>query len=114
MEREQIVREDFPTVRKGWDPEAVRAHPNRVGDAAAGPVKGGRAAAEAAASEIPASARSEASAIVDSARAEAAQLLDRAKADAGTRTTAAQEAADGIVAEAERLRAQVATLAERV
>ena len=26
MEREQIVRDDFPTARKGWSPEAVRAH----------------------------------------------------------------------------------------
>ena len=26
MEREQIVRDDFPTARKGWSPDAVRAH----------------------------------------------------------------------------------------
>ena len=26
MEREQITREDFEVVRKGWDPDAVREH----------------------------------------------------------------------------------------
>lgn len=127
MEREQIVREDFPTVRKGWDPDAVRAHLKLIadaasessaaaglGDVAAGQVKGVLAAAEAAASEITSSARAEASEIVTSARAQATELLDRAKADAGTRTTAAQDAVESIVAEAERLRAQVAELAERV
>jgi F0F1-type ATP synthase membrane subunit b/b' len=127
MEREQIVREDFPTVRKGWDPEAVRAHLKLIadsvsgsraeaslGDVAADQVKSVLAAAEAAASEITSSARAEASEIVASARAEASELLDRAKADAGTRTTAAQDAAQAIVDEAERLRSQVAELARRV
>ncbi len=127
MEREQIIRDDFPTARKGWDPAAVRAHlesvadstasgpaePN-LGDVAAGQVKSVLAAAESAASEIAASARAEATAIVDSARAQASELLDRAKADAGTRATAAQKAVDGLVDEAERLRAQVAALSERV
>ncbi len=29
MEREQITREDFEVVRKGWDPDAVRGAPGR-------------------------------------------------------------------------------------
>ena len=32
MEREEIVRDDFPTVRKGWSPEAVEAHLRAVAD----------------------------------------------------------------------------------
>jgi outer membrane biosynthesis protein TonB len=127
MEREQIIRQDFPTSRKGWDPSAVRAHlesvadaiggagvePN-LGDVAAGQVRGVLAAAEAAASEIRTSADSEAGRIVAEARAEAEQLLERSRADAGTHTSAAQEAVDGLVAEAEDLRARVAELSERV
>jgi hypothetical protein len=127
MEREQIIRDDFPTSRRGWDPAAVRAHLERVadavpaapvepglGDVAADQVRGVLAAAESAASEVTARAKAEASEIVASARAEAAELLDRAKADAGTHTGAAQEAVDGLVSEAERLRGEVAQLAERV
>jgi hypothetical protein len=127
MEREQIIREDFPTSRKGWDPAAVRAHLERVadsagagpaepnlGDVAAGQVRSVLAAAESAASEIGARAKAEAAEIVASARAEADELLNRAKADAGTHTGAAQEAVDGLVAEAEALRAQVADLSRRV
>jgi cell division septum initiation protein DivIVA len=85
-----------------------------LGDVAADQVKSVLAAAEAAASEITSSARSEASEIVASARAEASALLERARADAGTRATAAQDAVEAIVEEAERLRAQVAELAGRV
>src|SRR5215207_7188693 len=99
MEREQIIRDDFPSARKGWDPAAVRAHLESVADAAAGGsgpaepklgevaaghVRSVLAAAESAASEITASAKAEANSIVASARAEASELLDRAKADAGT------------------------------
>ncbi len=77
MEREQITREDFETVRKGWDPDAVRQHlsaiadsyPEEVeatdelerslGDVAASRIRGVLEAAEAAAADIRASSQAE-------------------------------------------------------
>ncbi len=99
MEREQIVREDFPTVRKGWKPEAVLVHLAAVAEAFPEPnarstgaasatserVESVIAAAEEAAAEMLIEARAEADRTLGAARAEAEQIraagADRIGAD---------------------------------
>ena len=114
MEPEQIVRRDFPTVRKGWDPEAVRAHLEQIADTlptrpaslseeATERVGGIVAAAEASAAEIEADARRRADTIVAEARAEARGLLELAEAsihDADESLTRARSEAEDLLARA--------------
>ena len=139
MEREEIVRDDFPTVRKGWSPEAVEAHLRAVADwvaatnsrakekatptadAASERVGAVLAAAESAAAELIEEAEAEAERIVIAARAEADQIraaarteseqaVDAASREASSRVEQAQAAVEGLVAQADRLRAQVSAL----
>ena len=91
MDRDKIVRDDFPTVRKGYDPDAVREHLRAVADAAsehsrtplaeaaADRVAGIVEAAERKAAEIEKEARDEAERIVEAARDEAKEQVDRAQ-----------------------------------
>ena len=135
MEREQIVRDDFPTARKGWSPEAVRAHLIAVAaaypesQAASAPaaaaaserVQSVIAAAETAAAEIVSEAQSEADRILGAARAEAEQIRAAARAESEQTVTAANReatgrveqargAVEGLIAQADKLRAQVGAL----
>ena len=135
MEREQIVRDDFPTARKGWSPEAVRAHliavaatypepleaSAPVATAASERVQSVIAAAEAAAAEIVAEAQSEADRILGAARAEAEQIRAAARAEseqtviaadreATGRIEQARGAVEGLIGQADKLRAQVGAL----
>ena len=139
MEREEIVRDDFPTVRKGWSPEAVEAHLKAVADsvAATGPRPKERAtpaadaaservgavlaAAESAAAEIVeeaeaeadrmlAAAEAEADQIRAAARTESEQTVNAASREASGRVEQAQAAVEGLVAQADRLRVQVGAL----
>ena len=135
MEREQIVRDDFPTARKGWSPEAVRAHliavaaaypepqaaPSPAAAAASEQVRTVIAAAETAAAEIVAEARSEADRTLGAARAEAEQIRAAARTESEQTVTAANReatgrveqargAVEGLIAQADKLRAQVGSL----
>ncbi|MFN8112155.1 MAG: hypothetical protein U0R51_03035 [Solirubrobacterales bacterium] len=139
MEREEIVRDDFPTARKGWRPDAVTAHLRAVADWAAASsmrakekatptadvaserVASVLAAAESTAAEIVEEAESEAERIVIAAEAEADQIraaartesndtVNAARSEASGRIDQAQAAVEGLVAQADRLRAQVAAL----
>lgn len=139
MEREEIVRDDFPTVRKGWSPEAVEAHLRAVADwvaatssraktkatpaadAASERVGAVLAAAESTAAEIIEEAETEAERIVVAAEAEADQIraaarteseeaVSAASAEASSRVEQAQAAVEGLVAQADRLRNQVGAL----
>ena len=135
MEREQIVRADFPVVRKGWSPEAVESHlvevaeyvaakpatPTPAADAATERVGAVLAAAESTAAEIIEDAEAEASRIVTVARAEADQIraaarteseqtVEAAGREASTRVEQAQAAVEGLVAQADKLRNQVGAL----
>ncbi len=134
MEKEQIVRDDFPTSRKGWDPEAVRAHLEAIAaslptsdvslaDAAASRVAGVIAAAEAAAAEIEDEARAEAESSLAEARARADRLLTAAReeaegivtaarTDASDRVAKAKGAVESLVSQAEELRNRVGSLGE--
>jgi cell division septum initiation protein DivIVA len=135
MEREQIVRDDFPTARKGWSPEAVRAHllavaaaypepqdaPAPAAAATSEQVRTVIAAAETAAAEIVAEARSEADRTLGAARAEAEQIRAAARTESEQTVTAANReatgrveqargAVEGLIAQADKLRAQVGSL----
>jgi vacuolar-type H+-ATPase subunit H len=123
MEREEVVREDFPTARKGWDPDAVRAHlesllarfpssPSGLGDAAGERVATIVAAAESTAAEIEAEARERAERTLSEARSEAERILAEARTEAESRLERAQGAVEGLVGQAESLRAQIGSLGE--
>lgn len=123
MEREEIVREDFPSARKGWDPEAVKAHLNAlaerlpkgsgsIGDLAADRVGKIVAAAEATAADIEAQAGKQAETIVAAARDEAEEIISRARGEAQGRIEQAQDAVEGLVTQAEDLRGKVGSLGE--
>jgi len=111
LDREDIVRDDFPTVRRGYDPDAVKAHLRAVADAlpersstplaqtAAGRVGEIIEVAERKAAEIEAEARSEAERIVKAAREEASEQVDRA-----------QGAVNRLVEQADELRSAVGKL----
>lgn len=115
LDRDDIVRDDFPTVRKGYDPEAVRAHLLSVADAvrdrssaslaetAAEGVGSILEAAERKAMEIEAEARSEAERIVSAARVEAREQVDRA-----------QGAVSSLVEQADELRSAVGRLGSEI
>ena len=135
MEREQIIREDFPTVRKGWSPEAVRDHleavaeslpakpatPTPTASEASERVEGVIAAAEEVAAEIVADAKSEADRTLGAARAEAEQIRAAARTESEQTVSAANEeasgrveqargAVEGLISQADKLRAQVGAL----
>jgi vacuolar-type H+-ATPase subunit H len=123
MEREEIVREDFPSARKGWDPEAVKAHLNAlaerlpkgsgsIGEVAADRVGKIVGVAEATAAEIEAEAGKQAEAIVAAARGEAEEIISRARSEAQARIEQAQKAVEGLVTQAEDLRGKVGSLGE--
>ena len=111
IERDEIVRDDFPTARKGYDPAAVRAHlravADSVRDSASTPLAETAAdrvgsiieAAERKAAEIEADARDEAERIVSAARREAREQVDRA-----------QGAVSRLVDQADELRSAVGRL----
>ena len=123
MEREEIVREDFPSARKGWDPEAVKAHLNAlaerlpkgsgsIGEVAADRVGKIVGVAEATAAEIEAEAGKQAEAIVAAARGEAEEIISRARSEAQARIEQAQKAVESLVEQAEDLRGKVGSLGE--
>jgi DivIVA domain-containing protein len=91
MRRDEIVRSDFPTARKGYDPSAVDVHLREVADSVGGGGEGSLAsvaaekvsgiisAAEEKAREIEADARREADELLSSARAQAREQVERAQ-----------------------------------
>jgi DivIVA domain-containing protein len=115
LDRDDIVREDFPKVRRGYDPNAVRAHLRSVADAvrergstplaetAAERVGSIVEAAEQKATEIEAEARGEAERIVSAARTEAKEQVDRA-----------QGAVSRLVEQADELRSAVGRLGSEI
>lgn len=113
MEREQIVRHDFPTSRKGWDPEAVVGHLREVAvhveelqrpqghrrssDVAAERVRTVIAAAEELAVELTAEAEGvagEAEAVAEAIRDAARREAEATEAAANTTLSSAREEAE--------------------
>ena len=138
MERDQIIREDFPVARKGWDPDAVRAHLRAVADAApaggsgtpladgaAERVRGVIGAAEEVAARIEEDSRREAEEFLNSIRAEAegalsrareeaAELVASARTEAAERVEQAKAAVEGLISQADDLRSRVGDLGDRI
>jgi len=110
-----IVRTDFPTARRGWDPEAVGAHLAAV-DRLVGELQD-----EAARSAAPARAADAAGAHVreiveaaersaDAIRAEAEQEADRIRAGAAEDAERARDAVRAVAERARELEAQLDAL----
>jgi DivIVA domain-containing protein len=137
MEREEIIRVDFPSTRRGYSPEAVEEHLTSVAEyviAIAGAERATPAsdlvaesagavlaAAETAAAEVLALAeveaermlavaRDEAERIRAAARSESEEAVSAANLEASGRIEQARAAVEGLVAQADRLRAQVGAL----
>jgi vacuolar-type H+-ATPase subunit H len=115
VDRDEIVRDDFPTARRGYDRSAVAAHLRALADAlgdhattpladtAADKVAGIVEAAERKAAEIEADAREEAERIVTAAREEAGRQVERA-----------QSAVSRLVEQADELRSAVGSLGREI
>jgi len=108
MPRDKIVRNDFRTVRKGWDPREVREHlravaelledpPGALAKTATERLSGVIEAAERAAAELQSEARERAESQTSEARAEAKKLVDDAKAEAETVVTEARAEAKRVI-----------------
>lgn len=106
-DRDEIVRDDFPRVAQGWDPDAVRAHLRAVADAlertatplaevAAERVASVIEAAERKAAEIEAEARAKAEGIVERGRLEVRGQADRMREAVEGIVTAASEFGDAV------------------
>jgi DivIVA domain-containing protein len=116
ISREDIVRSDFPTARKGYDQTAVDVHlrkvaeqaeqadrPASLADVAAQKVASIVEAAEAKAKEIEADARREADELLSNARDQARDQLERA-----------QRSVANLIGQADDLRQRIGAMAEDV
>jgi hypothetical protein len=120
MERGEIVRDDFPVAREGWEPAAVTAHLERIATtlAAIEPARGQRAASAAERIEtllklaeregegITADARSEAERITADARIEG----ERLRQDARSQVEQTRGSAADLLARVEELRGEISEL----
>jgi len=115
ISKEDIVRSDFPTARKGYDPAAVDAHLRKVAEqversrepslaeVASEKVASIVEAAEAKAKEIEADARREADELLSNARDQARDQLERA-----------QRSVANLIGQADDLRQRIGAMAEDV
>lgn len=129
MDREQILRSDFPVRRKGWDPEAVESHLKTIADSATPSpgeslsavaservrtvIEAAERQADTIETEARASAdeaRARAREIVAEAEAEASQIVDEARSRAGEGMDSVQAAIARLVTEADQLRERIAGL----
>ena len=139
MDRDQIFRDDFPTARKGWDPDAVRSHLQAVADSmpdpdSAEPLVSGEPgslartaaervqevieAAEQAAAAIESDTRSEADSLLGSARLEADEMRTSARSESDELLASARSESDEMLSsarsESEQMRASAQADAERL
>ena len=126
-ERDEIVRNDFPIARRGYDPEAVRAHLEAVRERTSlAQTAGGRVAsiiemAEQTAAELERTARREAQEAQREAantraqaRREAQQIISAARSEGKEHAERAVGTLTRLIQEAEGLRNAVARIAEGV
>jgi DivIVA domain-containing protein len=115
ISREDIVRDDFPTARKGYDPAAVDAHLRKIADQAEG--AGGPSLADVASEKVASiveAAEAKANEIEADARREADQLLSGARAQARDQIERAQRSVAKLVGQADELREKVGEMAREV
>lgn len=116
MKREEIVRSDFPTARKGYDPAAVDAHLREVADQVE---KGGAStsladvAAEKVAGIVEA-AEANAKKIEADAGREADELLAKARDQARDQIERAQRSVASLIGQADELRERIGAMAQEV
>lgn len=119
MDRDEIVRREFPTTLRGWDPQAVTAHleavarsveeePRTLAALASERVGEIVEAAERRAAQIEAEARERADEITAAARRDAEQTIERGRERASEQAEEARTAISDLVAQAERLRERIA------
>lgn len=123
MKREEIVRSDFPTTRKGYDPAAVDEHLRKVADESqklvdeAARSTGSQSLAETAAESVRSiveAAETKAREIEADARREADQVLSTAKAQARQQVDRAQGSVAKLIGQADDLRERIGAMAEDV
>jgi DivIVA domain-containing protein len=115
LSRDQIVRSDFPSARKGYDPGAVDAHLREVADSvqdASGPSLADVAAEKVA--SIVEAAEAKAKEIELDARREADQVLAGAKAQARDQIERAQRSVAKLIGQADDLRERIGAMADEV
>jgi cell division septum initiation protein DivIVA len=115
LSREEIVKDDFPSARKGYEPAAVDAHLRHVADEVESAPEPSLAdvatkkvgsiieAAEAKAKEIEADARREADELLSTAREQARDQLERA-----------QRSVANLIGQADDLRERIGAMAQEV
>jgi cell division septum initiation protein DivIVA len=128
-EREEIVRDDFPIARRGYDPHAVRAHLEAVHERVSRPLAtaaGKRVStiietAERTAAEIEEETRNEskraqreAAEIREQARREAAGILSAAREQAKEHAERTQAALERLTQEADQLRSSLVAVGKEV
>jgi DivIVA domain-containing protein len=114
--REEIVRDDFPTARKGYDPAAVDAHLRKVADQVkktGEPASLADVAARKVASIVEA-AEAKAKEIETDARREADELLSNARSQARDQIERAQRSVAKLIGQADELRERIGAMAEDV
>jgi DivIVA domain-containing protein len=116
MKREEIVKSDFPRVRKGYDRAAVDAHLREVAERVER--EGGSASLADVAAEkvagIVEAAEQKAKEIETDARREAEELLAKAKEQARDQIERAQSSVASLIGQADELRERIGAMAQQV
>ncbi|MEK6250592.1 MAG: DivIVA domain-containing protein [Actinomycetota bacterium] len=115
ISRDDIVRSDFPTARKGYDQTAVDAHLRKVAEQVeqAGPASLADVAAQKVASIVEA-AEAKAKEIEADARREADELLSNARDQARDQLERAQRSVANLIGQADELRERIGEMAQAV
>jgi DivIVA domain-containing protein len=108
LDRDDVERRDFPTARRGYDPEAVDAHLRRLADEIE---RLGRAA-ETPPTGLAASASEQVRAILEAAEASADQLRTQAGVEARGHVERVESAAEEMVDRLGRLQGELNGLLE--
>ena len=101
MDREEIERQDFPTVRRGYDPAAVHEHLRRAAE------RFDALAARPPAASLADGASTQVRAILEAAESSAQALRDDAAREASAHVERVADAAHGLLAKVDDLQAEL-------
>jgi DivIVA domain-containing protein len=104
VDRDSIQRRDFPTGRKGYDPDAVDEHLRRVAD------EFERSAVPRARQPMSSGASEQVRVILEAAERSAADLRAKAGEEAGDHVARVRGAADGLLGRLDELERELGTL----
>jgi DivIVA domain-containing protein len=116
ISKDDIVRNDFPTARKGYDPNAVDAHLREVAERVER-AKGSDSLASIAAERVGSiieAAEAKAKEIEADARREADELLSNARDQARDQLERAQRSVANLIGQADDLRERIGVMAQEV